>query len=161
MSVGVQLALKPPEVTPATRSPAPKSMNSGPPESPEQVLESSPGAPRGDVNAQHTCVASGMPSVHVWVVTLPVRLIPESSVAPAVMPKPTMLPSVPGAALPVALIGLGATPVTGVAKRMTALSPETAKWKLGLMAKLLAWKKPACWRKTTRFCALPAAAWAQ
>src|SRR5579862_1286659 len=117
--------LWPPEVTPATTGPAPKSINSGPPESPSHELAPVP------ENSQQMWVSFGMSSGHSAVVTVPVRLMPLSSVLPrpvAVVPKPTMVPAVPTPGRCATFKGLGAMPVTESPRVTTATSPRTANW---------------------------------
>jgi hypothetical protein len=97
-------------------------MNSGPPESPLQLLESTPGGPIGFSNRQHTCAGSEIEGLQAAVSMAPVRLIPLSPFVCVVLPKPTIVPGVPWGGDCVVFSLDGTTRVTGVASVSTAIS---------------------------------------
>src|SRR5207253_1673567 len=90
LSTGAHSGLVPLEVTPATTVRPPIDRKSGPPESPKQVSEFEPGAPRGLLKFQHTNPGAG--GSQAATLTKPRRLRPSSVELVWVLPKPTISP---------------------------------------------------------------------
>src|SRR5947209_12559710 len=120
LSTGSQFGLVPLEVTPATTVCPPSDRKSGPPESPKQVSEFEPGAPRGSLKFQHTKPAAG--GSQAGTVAAPRRLMPSSVEVVWVLPKPTISPVRPSGGWDTRLSGLGAMLVTGAARWRIATS---------------------------------------
>src|SRR5581483_7827399 len=88
-SPGPQLADEPPDATPATADPAPRSTKRGPPGAPEHVSDCLRSKLR------HTEVSLETSLAHGPIGTSPERLRPKSCALPIVRPNPTIVPGVP------------------------------------------------------------------